>query len=151
LSRCRVIPLVSRGFLHIHKHHPPERKEWFIERLVTQPMTDWFLKIAPSVESLDVDMKSNKSGVLVQMLAMAAVSAPNLQNLTITTPYRVVVSSAILNSVAFLSQIKTLELTHIGIAEGRDVASLQRLSALRSLRVGFQISDRLHTQRPQSP
>jgi len=146
-----VIPLVSRGFLQIHEDHPPDRKEWHLARLVTPPMAGWFLKIAPSVENLVVHMKGHGSGVLAQMLAIAAVSAPNLQNLTITSSHREGVSSAILNSIAFLSQIKTLELTHIGIARGRDVASLQRLSALRSLRVGFQISDRLHTQRSQSP
>jgi hypothetical protein len=47
------------------------------------------------------------------------------------------VGSEILNSLAFLSQIKRLRLHCIGISLDQDVAAMQRLSGLRSLQVRF--------------
>jgi hypothetical protein len=110
-----VIPQVSRGFLQVHKQYPPQRKSWQISVLVTQPMVDWVLKIALTLETLMAYMNGKEPGVLSQMLAMAAISAPNLQKISSTSSSRVV-GSGILNSIVFLSQFKTLELHCIEIS-----------------------------------
>jgi hypothetical protein len=102
-------------------------------------MVAWFLKIAPTLETLNVlglEDSDPDPGVLSQMLAMAATSAPNLQEIKTNINFRVV-GSEILNSIAFLSQTKRLELYSIGIAVGKDLAALQRHSGLRSLQVDF--------------
>jgi len=134
-NRCHVIPLLSRWFLQIHKDQPPLRKEWSVHSLVTKPMVGWFLKIAPTVETLTAHIKGPELGLLPQLLAMTTIVAPSLQELSVYSFCEVVVGSATLDGLAFLSQIKKLDLALVGISESENVASLRRLSGLRSLQV----------------
>lgn len=107
-----------------------------MNRMVTKPMIGWFLKIAPSVEELIIDY-DDQEGVLAQMLAMAAIAAPKLQRLWIYRKKSGGIGSAVLNSLAFLYQIKKLDLINLGFPKQENVATMQRLSGLRSLQVIF--------------
>jgi len=103
-----------------------------VAKLVTQPMASWFVKIALSVEKLEFSWVGQETGLLSQLLAMAAIAAPNLRELSICQDWRL---GAVLDSVAFLSQIKRLRISRFWMWESENWAAVQRLSGLRSLQV----------------
>jgi len=81
VHRCRVIPLVSQAFRCVHNDYPPQRKALKLEHPITRGMIVWFNKTASSLERLEVDLRGDVPGCLSQMLAMAAITAPNLDDL----------------------------------------------------------------------
>jgi hypothetical protein len=104
--RCKVIPLVSREFYRIHNDYPPQRKVWLNFELVKPPVITWFLKIAPSVETMNVFVWDEWSGLLPQMLATAAIAAPKLRELHVRSVNGDWVGAPILDTLSLLSQIK---------------------------------------------
>jgi len=132
VHRCRVIPLVSQAFRCVHNDYPPQRKALKLEHPITRGMIVWFNKTASSLERLEVDLRGDVPGCLSQMLAMAAITAPNLDDLKVCT---VCDDGALLSSISLLSQIKKLSIGDLAFPKKGGLADLQNLSGLQSLEV----------------
>jgi len=76
-----------------------------------------------------------RMGLLPEMLTMAAVKAPNLEELTIYNLRGF--SGKVLGSVGLLGQIKRLGLGYLELHEGCHVQEIQCLTGLQNLEVGF--------------
>jgi len=138
LCRCSIIPCVSQGFNRVHNDHPPQRKMWCIDGPITPPMIAWFLKVASSLERLEVELGSRRPGLLHPMLGMAAITAPNLQHLEIkNASARKGDGFALLSSLSLMTQMKTLMLNSLMFPDDGDVAEYQRVSRLQLLEVGL--------------
>jgi len=98
-------------------------------------MVVWTLKIARSLESLVIHLgEDNGRSLLSQMLAVAANAAPNLHDLYILGKWAGT-RGPTLDSLAMLTQIKTLRLPLWEFSGDGDVTDMQRISGLRSLEV----------------
>lgn len=79
-----------------------------------------------------MDLRGDVPGCLSQMLAMAAMNAPNLVSLKVCTVHD---EGALLSSISLLSQIKKLSIEDLQFPKEGRLASFQNLSGLRSLEV----------------
>jgi len=119
--------------------HPPVCKYWYIDQLVDVSMVAWFLKIAGTLEDLQLAVSpEHEEGFLAQMLAMAAIAAANLRELVIYNH----TSSGTVHSLVFLSQIQDLHLEGWHFPGTGLVTEMQCLTGLQSLKVGIQIPPR---------
>jgi len=98
-------------------------------------MAAWTLNISPSLEDLAIHFgEDNGRSLLPQMLAVAANAAPNLHNLSIRGKWAGT-RGPTLDSLAMLTQIKTLHLPLWEFSGDGDVTDMQRISGLRPLEV----------------
>ena len=145
VHRCRVIPVISKRMLQIHKQHPSTRTNYGIRSrfrnqeelpgpFITLPMVKWLGQLCGTLESLTVDKRGGamQAGMLPQLL-MAARDATKLRSIRmLSCP----IEMADLCSLALLSQLRHLTLEKCPLSvDGPQMYGLQCLSSLQSLQV----------------
>ena len=146
--RCDAIPLVSREWNSIHKAYPPCHIDWKVSEYVSRPLLLYFDSIASSLESLRIVLwacnadKSKGPGLVLQMLTIAAVRAPQLRTLVIDDADDETENAAatlplceLLDSLAMFSQLERLTMHGFVLPEDGSITQFKGLAGLRSLKV----------------
>jgi len=145
VHRCRVIPLVSQEFRRIHNANPPPRKIWDIDRPITQPMVNWLVRIAGSLEELKIRTGTPTPApfsIYRRMFHAAAAEMPNLQHMQICIQQSI---GHTLHMVRNLRQIKSLTLQIEKFSGEVDIEDIAFLAGLQSLEVHFHSFDTTKT------